>query len=373
MKVAMDAMESDLKNKLPPGARVAVAFSGGVDSAAAALLLKKAGAEVTAVFMKNWEDDDTEAGCHDKADLLAAAAAADRLGVELQVANFAADYKKEVFAPFLRALQNGLTPNPDVLCNSAVKFESFRRHALALGAQKIATGHYARVRQSGEEWQLLKGEDSAKDQSYFLHQLSAEQLSAAVFPLGGLYKTQTRAIAAAAGLPNAARKDSVGICFIGERRFESFIKNYLPENPGDMLTAEGKIVGRHRGLAFHTVGQRRGLRIGGGNGAWYVAEKRPVDNALVVVPEGHPLLYSRTAKIARPTWIAGRPPPTRWVYAARLRHRQPPASCALAEADDNGAEIVFAEPQRAAAPGQYAVLYDGNVCLGGGEIVSTER
>ncbi len=351
--------------------RIAVGFSGGVDSAVAAHLLQECGADVVAVFMKNWEDDDTDAGCHDKADLLAAAAAADCLQIELEVVNFADDYKKQVFTPFLQSLQNGKTPNPDVLCNSAIKFDSFRHHAKSLGASLIATGHYARTRKNGDGWQLLKGEDSAKDQSYFLHQLSAAQLSAAVFPLGDFYKTDVRAVAAKIGLPNATRKDSTGICFIGERRFAEFLQNYLPKTPGEMKTPEGQIVGQHDGLAFYTIGQRQGLGVGGAGAPWFVVRKSASDNTLIVAQGDHPLLYSRTVHIENPIWNA-RPPTTNWVYSARLRHRHSPASCILSAADEQKATIVFAEPQRAAVAGQYAVVYDGNVCLGGGEIAAVE-
>lgn len=352
------------------GKTIAVALSGGVDSAMAAQLLKQQGAQVVAVFMKNWEDDDSQAGCHDKADLLAAAAAAEVLGVELEVANFAAEYKARVFAPFLQSLRAGLTPNPDVLCNSEIKFAAFARYAQALGAIQIATGHYVRTRRLNGRWELLKGEDSAKDQSYFLHRLSAGQLSQAVFPLGSWHKAEVRAAARAAGLGNWARKDSTGICFIGERRFAEFLRPYLSPPAGDMQTPEGKTVGRHQGLAFYTVGQRQGLQIGGAGAPWFVAGKRRHDNVLVVVQGAeHPLLYSQKVRIKNPHWIAAAPPPVNWVYAARLRHRHSPANCTLLWADESSAEIVFAEPQRAAAPGQYAVIYDGNVCLGGGEIV----
>ena len=354
----------------PSGASVAVALSGGVDSALAAYLLQRAGAKVSAVFMKNWEDDDDDSGCGDKDDLFAAAAAADALGVELHIYNFAAEYKARVFAPFLRALQDGLTPNPDIHCNSEIKFGAFRRRAKEEGARFVATGHYARAQKSDGEWRLLKGEDSAKDQSYFLHRLSQEQLADALFPLGAKHKSDVRAEARAAGLGNWSRRESMGICFIGARRFDSFLQNYLPQTPGDIHTAEGKVVGRHRGLAFYTIGQRRGLNIGGAGAAWFVAGKRRRDNALVVAQGArHPLLYSSRVRIKNAHWLAGRPPPINRVYESRLRHRHSPASCVMSRADETGGEIVFAEPQRAAAPGQFAVVYDGNICLGGGEIV----
>ena len=327
---------------------------------------------MSAVFMKNWEDDDTAAACHDKDDLMSAAAAAEALGLDLHVANFAAEYKERVFAPFLRALRAGRTPNPDVLCNSEIKFGAFRRYAKEAGAQFAATGHYARIEKTGGAPRLLKGEDSAKDQSYFLHRLSAAQLSDVIFPLGGWHKADVRAAARAAGLGNWSRKDSAGICFIGARRFAAFLQNYIPPEPGGILTPEGARVGGHCGLPFYTIGQRRGLKIGGGGGPWFVAGKRRRGNILLVARGGHPLLYSVRVKIKDARWISGAPPRANWVFSARLRHRQPPASCTLTRADEETAEIIFAEPQWAAAPGQYAVIYDGNVCLGGGEIAGEE-
>ena len=358
--------------QFPPGAKIAVALSGGVDSAAAAHLLKEAGADIFAVFMKNWEDDDTAAACHDKDDLVSAAAAAEVLGAELHVANFAAEYKARVFSPFLRDLRAGLTPNPDVLCNSEIKFEAFRRCAKEMGAQFAATGHYARIEETGGAARLLKGEDSAKDQSYFLHRLSAAQLADFIFPLGGMHKADVRAAARAAGLGNWARKESMGICFIGARHFGDFLQNYIPPAAGEMQTPEGAKIGEHCGLAYYTIGQRRGLKIGGGGAPWFVVGKRRRENILLVAQGEHPLLYSSRVKIKDAHWIAGAPPRANWVFSARLRHRQSPASCTLIHAGEKTAEIAFAAPQRAAAPGQYAVIYDGNVCLGGGVIVGEE-
>ena len=356
------------------GKTIAVAFSGGVDSTVAAYLLQQQGAHVVAIFMKNWHDDDTAAGCHDKEDLLSAAAAADILNIELQVANFAAEYKSRVFAPFLRDLQAGLTPNPDVLCNSEIKFDAFRRHAKTIGANGMATGHYARCQTLHGAPQLLKGEDSAKDQSYFLHQLSATQLADAIFPLGTWHKADVRAAAQRAGLHNWARKDSTGICFVGKRRFADFLQNYLSPTPGAIQTPEGKIIGEHQGLPFYTIGQRRQLNIGGGGTTWFVCGKNRRDNILVVADGAtHPRLYSPRVQIKNTRWIAAQPPPLNWVYAARLRHQHSPASCTLVRADHTHAEIVFAEPQWAVTPGQFAVIYDGNVCLGGGEILPADE
>ena len=354
------------------GQTVVVGLSGGVDSAVAALLLKRAGARVLAVFMKNWDDNDAAAGCHDKDDLIAAAAAADNLGVDFETVNFVDDYRRDVFEPFLRDLRRGLTPNPDVLCNSEIKFSAFVAHARARGATAVATGHYAQTDCLHGEWRLRKGEDEKKDQSYFLHRLNARQLSQAMFPLGAMHKAEVRAVARTAGLGNWARRDSTGICFIGKRRFADFISPYLPQQCGDIINAaNGGVVGRHDGMAFYTIGQRQGLKLSGG--PWYVAAKDAATNTLhVVTATDHPLLWRRRLMIENTRWIAAAPPPPQRVYEARLRHGQRPASCVLAEVSKNEAVIVFAEPQWAPAPGQYAVLYNGNVCLGGGVIRQAE-
>ena len=360
--------ENEIKVK---GRRVTVALSGGVDSAVAALQLVQAGARVRAVFMQNWRDGDDTAACHDKDDLIAAAAAAEALGLPFEVADFADAYRERVFAPFLEELRRGRTPNPDVLCNSEIKFAAFCDYAAAAGADAVATGHYARSAQpaDAEGWNLYKAEDSAKDQTYFLHRLHRRQLAFALFPLGGRHKAQVRAAARRAGLGNWQRKDSTGICFIGERKFDDFIANYLPPAPGEMRDENDRLLGEHRGLQFYTIGQRRGLGIGGGGAPWFVAAKEPQRNILRVVQgEGHPLLFTRRVQVENAHWIAGAPPPPRWVYAARLRHRQTPASCTLSAVSADAATIEFAEPQRASAPGQYAVIYDGDLCLGGGVI-----
>ncbi|MCH9757874.1 MAG: tRNA 2-thiouridine(34) synthase MnmA [Proteobacteria bacterium] len=353
----------NLKNK-----QIVVGLSGGVDSAVAALLLQEAGAQVQAVFMKNWVDDDSEAGCHDKQDLIAAAAVAEALQLPFEVVNFAEHYRQQVFLPFLQELRDGRTPNPDVLCNSYIKFQAFHDYAKQQGAAAMASGHYARNGLNAEGWCLYKAEDSVKDQTYFLHRLNAEQLAYSIFPLGALYKTKVREKARAAGLFNWQRKDSTGICFIGERDFDSFIVRYLPETPGEMQDENGQVVGTHRGLQFYTIGQRRGLNLGGG-APWFVASKNAPQNILQVVQgEHHSLLYRREVKITETHWIHGTPPPANLVYTARLRHRQQPATCTLTAIDATGATILFAEEQRAAAAGQYAVIYDGNLCLGGGVI-----
>ncbi|MCZ2292531.1 MAG: tRNA 2-thiouridine(34) synthase MnmA [Burkholderiales bacterium] len=357
--------------------RVVVGLSGGVDSAVAAYLLKQQGHEVVGIFMKNWEDDDDSEYCASNVDFVDAAAVADVLGIELEHVNFAAEYKDRVFAEFLREYQAGRTPNPDVLCNAEIKFKAFLDHALRLGAEKIATGHYARVRERGEgaerRCELLTGLDPAKDQSYFLHRLTQAQLARTLFPLGELKKTEVRRLATEIGLPNAARKDSTGICFIGERPFREFLQRYLKQEPGPMLDEDGREVGRHIGLSFYTLGQRQGLGIGGvksGGGEhapWYVARKEPEHNVLRVVQgHDHPWLLSRELQADDCSWIAGTPPQQARL-AARTRYRQASAPCRY-EATECGFRLHFDTPQWAVTPGQSAVLYDGECCLGGGVI-----
>ena len=353
--------------------KVIVGMSGGVDSSVAALLLKRAGHEVVGLFMKNWEDDDDDEYCSTRQDLVDVAAVADLLGIELDVVNFAAAYRERVFAEFLREYAAGRTPNPDVLCNAEIKFKAFLDHALALGASRIATGHYAGVRARDGRFELLKGADPAKDQSYFLHRLTQAQLARVAFPLERLRKTEVRRIAHEAGLPVAEKKDSTGICFIGERPFRAFLNRYLPHRRGPMKTPAGRVVGEHVGLAFHTIGQRSGLGIGGtkgGDGApWYVAGKDLAANALIVVQgHDHPLLSRRALVAADLAWVAGAPPPTGATYGGKIRYRQADAACRIAAQDAERCEIEFEEPQWAVAPGQSVVLYSGEVCLGGGVI-----
>jgi tRNA-specific 2-thiouridylase len=352
--------------------RVIVGLSGGVDSSVAALLLKRAGHEVVGVFMKNWEDDDTDEHCTSREDLVDAAAVADVLGIELEAVNFAEDYRQRVFATFLAEYRAGRTPNPDVLCNSEIKFRAFLDHALALGADRIATGHYARVRRAGERVELLKGADASKDQSYFLHRLTQAQLAPALFPVGELPKTRVREIAREANLPTHAKRDSTGICFIGERPFREFLARYLPRTPGPIVTPEGREVGSHMGLAYYTLGQRQGLGVGGARGAkeapWFVAAKDPARNALVVV-QGHddPRLYAARVDAIEPHWIAGEPPVLPARLAAKTRYRMADAACVVA-AHRDGLRATFDAPQFAPTPGQYLVLYDGDTCLGGAVI-----
>jgi tRNA-specific 2-thiouridylase len=318
--------------------RVIVGMSGGVDSSVAALLLKQQGHEVSGLFMKNWEDDDTAEYCAAREDLVEAVAVA------------------------------GRTPNPDVLCNAEIKFKAFLDHALGLGADLIATGHYAQVREIDGLFQLLKAEDGTKDQSYFLYRLNQAQLARTLFPLGRLYKRDVREIARREGLPNHDKKDSTGICFIGERPFREFLNRYLPDNPGEIRTPEGKLLGRHHGLMFYTIGQRQGLGIGGSREGvgepWYVASKDMRRNRLVAVQgHDHPALLADRLTASNLNWISGATPHTNWVYTAKTRYRQKDTPCTL----------VAAGAERCVTPGQSVVVYESHVCLGGGIIESSER
>ena len=358
--------------------RVIVGMSGGVDSSVAALLLKRQGYEVSGLFMKNWEDDDTAEYCSSRQDLVDAVAVAERIGIEIDVVNFSAAYKEKVFGDFLREYQAGRTPNPDVLCNAEIKFKAFLEHALALGADCIATGHYAQLREVDGQHQLLKAEDGTKDQSYFLYRLNQAQLARTLFPLGQLYKREVRDIARREGLANHDKKDSTGICFIGERPFREFLNRYLPSNPGAICTPDGKTLGRHHGLMFYTLGQRQGLGVGGsrdGDGdPWYVAAKDMQRNRLIVV-QGHDhsaLLADRLTALDL-NWISGAAPHCNWVYTAKTRYRQKDAPCTLASASSGRCVIDFAELQWAVTPGQSVVVYESRVCLGGGIIESGER
>jgi tRNA-specific 2-thiouridylase len=344
-------------------------MSGGVDSAVAALLAKRAGHEVVGIFMKNWGDDDTDEYCSTREDLVDAAAVADTIGIELEAVNFSAEYKERVFAEFLREYAAGRTPNPDVLCNAEIKFRAFLDHAMRLGADKIATGHYARIGSSERGFSLLRGKDHSKDQTYFLHRLSQEQLSRVMFPVGELKKTEVRRIAREAGLAVHAKKDSTGICFIGERPFREFLNRYLPRVPGPIKTPEGKTVGEHIGLAFYTIGQRKGIGIGGAGEAWYVAAKDMKTNTLVVVQgHDHPLLMKKALAAADTAWVSGRAPEAPSTHTAKTRYRQADAQCTLSKVLDSEIRVDFPSPQWAVTPGQSVVLYDGEICLGGGVI-----
>ena len=356
--------------------RVVIGMSGGVDSSVSAWLLKQQGYEVVGLFMKNWEDDDDSEYCSTRQDWIDVVSVADLIGVDVEAVNFASEYKDRVFADFLREYSAGRTPNPDVLCNAEIKFKAFLDHAVAMGAEQIATGHYARVQQAGDgRFELLKACDASKDQSYFLHRLNQYQLSRTLFPLGEIPKTRVREIAAQIGLPNAAKKDSTGICFIGERPFREFLNRYLPTRPGPMKTADGKVVGEHIGLAFYTLGQRKGIGLGGsrdGSGdAWYVARKDMAENTLYVVQgHDHPWLLSDTVHAADLSWVAGEAPAEGRRVGAKTRYRQADAPGVVQRAAADAFDVRFETAQWAVTPGQSLVLYDGDVCLGGGIIQS---
>jgi tRNA-uridine 2-sulfurtransferase len=371
--------------------RVVVGLSGGVDSAVSAHLLKQQGYEVIGIFMKNWEDDDRPVGsgdddsgyCSSNIDFVDAAAVADVVGIEIEHVNFAADYKDRVFAEFVREYAAGRTPNPDILCNAEIKFKSFLDHAMRLGADKIATGHYARVRHNAatDKHELLKGLDPGKDQSYFLHRLNQQQLAKTLFPVGELHKTEVRRIAEEIGLPNAKKKDSTGICFIGERPFREFLNRYIRKEPGLIKNDKGHTIGEHVGLSFYTLGQRQGLGIGGvkekgaqrGSGdhsPWFVARKDMDHNILWVVQgHEHPWLLSSALQADDVSWCAGMAPEL-GLYGSKSRYRQLDAPCQLSydDAQQSHFNLAFPQPQWAVTPGQSAVLYDGDVCLGGGVI-----
>lgn len=354
--------------------RIVVGLSGGVDSAVAALLLKRAGHEVVGLFMKNWEDDDDDAYCSTREDLVDCAAIADVIGIELEAVNFAAEYKDRVFASFLAEYRAGRTPNPDVLCNAEIKFKSFLDHAMRMGASRIATGHYAGVRKGAlGTYELLRAADGTKDQSYFLHRLNQDQLSRALFPLSNMKKSAVREMAKDAGIPVHAKKDSTGICFIGERPFREFLNRYLPTTPGVMRTPEGTVLGEHVGLSFYTLGQRKGIGVGGVKGraeeAWYVAAKDIARNELIVVQgHDHPLLLARALRAMDLSWVSGEAPAAGTLLSAKTRYRQADAPCRVDVVSAVTLELTFDQPQWAVTPGQSAVLYQGEVCLGGGII-----
>ncbi|WP_312486827.1 tRNA 2-thiouridine(34) synthase MnmA [Massilia timonae] len=359
--------------------KVVIGMSGGVDSSVAAWMLKEQGYDVVGLFMKNWEDDDDSEYCSTRQDWIDAASVADVVGVDIEAVNFASEYKDRVFAEFLREYQAGRTPNPDVLCNAEIKFKAFLDHAMKLGADLIATGHYARVRQNtgSGKFELLKAFDATKDQSYFLHRLNQAQLSKSLFPLGEIPKTEVRKIAEKLKLPNAAKKDSTGICFIGERPFRDFLNRYLSYKPGPIRLDDGTKVGEHVGLSFYTLGQRKGIGIGGlksrknADGTsepWFVARKDIEANTLYIVQgHDHPWLLSNRLEAGQASWIAGAAPDPREL-SAKTRYRQADVACRVLAEGDSRFVLDFSDPQWAVTPGQSAVLYDGDVCLGGGII-----
>jgi len=360
--------------------KVVIGMSGGVDSSVAAWLLKEQGYEVVGLFMRNWEDDDDDGFCSARQDWLDAVTVADVIGIDIEAVNFATEYKERVFAEFLREYEAGRTPNPDVLCNAEIKFKAFLDHAVSLGAEQIATGHYARVRENNGRFELMKAKDAGKDQSYFLHRLNQKQLSKTLFPLGKTHKNQVRQIAEKLGLHNARKKDSTGICFIGERPFRAFLNRYLSYGHGPIKTPDGDVIGEHVGLSFYTIGQRKGIGIGGlkaykkANGAsdaWYVAKKDMVENTLYVVQgHSHPWLLSSELHAGQSSWIA-EAPPEEGEMSVKTRYRQNDVPCYFSLSGQTQFSAGFQQPQWAITPGQSAVFYQGDVCLGGGIIESS--
>ncbi len=356
---------------------IIVGMSGGVDSSVAALLLKEQGHFVEGVFMKNWEEDDTDTYCPASAEMADAQAICDKLQIELHRVNFAAEYWERVFTDFLAEYKAGRTPNPDILCNKEIKFKAFLHYAKQRGADYIATGHYARCQQAQNQFQLLKGLDPAKDQSYFLYTLTQAQLSQSLFPVGELKKQAVRDIANKAGFINHAKKDSTGICFIGERKFKTFLNEYLPAQPGAIETDAGMVIGQHDGLMFYTVGQRQGLKIGGlkntSESPWYVVGKNLERNVLIVAQgQNNPLLYAQSLLATDVHWIDGIPKNLPFTAAAKTRYRQADQACMITPIDEKQYKIDFIEPQRAITPGQSVVFYQGEQCLGGGIIVAAQ-
>lgn len=348
--------------------KVIVGLSGGVDSSVAAYLLKQQGHDVSGIFMQNWQDDDNDEYCSIKADSLDAMAVADIIGIDIEIINFAKEYKDRVFKYFLDEYQSGRTPNPDILCNSEIKFKAFLDHAINLGADFIATGHYVNKTNVVNSEILCKALDNNKDQSYFLYRLNQHQISHSLFPLGNITKPEVRQIANQINLPNAQKKDSTGICFIGERPFRQFLSKYIPNKPGKMVTPDGKIMGEHLGLMYYTIGQRKGLGIGGLGEPWFVASKNLPTNELIVVQgHNHPLLLNKILianQLSFGTGVAPKP----GKYTAKTRYRMESAECELVQINDEEIKIIFETNQWAITPGQSLVIYDKELCLGGGII-----
>lgn len=368
---------SSINRPEPASTRVIVGMSGGVDSSVSALLLLQQGYQVEGLFMKNWEEDDNTEYCTAKEDYADAQAVCDKLGIKLHAANFAAEYWDHVFEHFLAEYKAGRTPNPDILCNREIKFKAFLDYARLLGADYIATGHYVRRGQdTNGQALLLRGLDNNKDQSYFLHAVGHREIGLTFFPVGELEKPEVRRLAEAHDLVTARKKDSTGICFIGERRFSDFLKRYLPAQPGDMVTDKNELIGQHAGLMYYTLGQRQGLGIGGVKGypeaPWFVAGKDLENNRLIVVQgEDHPLLFTDGLICAAPDWVANQPPASQFSCTAKVRYRQSDQQCEVEVLDDGRCRVVFAEPQRAVTPGQSVVFYQDEICLGGGVIEET--
>jgi tRNA-specific 2-thiouridylase len=369
---------NDTKQSSPPPQSskpyVIVGISGGVDSSVAALLLLEQGYHVEGLFMKNWEEDDTEEYCSAAVDLADAQAVCDKLGIKLHTANFSAEYWDRVFEYFLAEYKAGRTPNPDIMCNKEIKFKAFLDYALDMGADYIATGHYARVddTKSGEI-QMLRGIDNNKDQTYFLYTLGQTQLSKTLFPVGEIEKSEVRDIAEKAGFVTAKKKDSTGICFIGERKFKDFLQRFLPAQPGNIITPNGEIIGEHHGLMYYTLGQRQGLGIGGlktaSEAPWFVVDKRLESNELVAAQgHNHPLLLHSKLDASQLHWVADIPPNKRFTCTAKTRYRQADQTCHVTLKENNTCDVIFEDPQRAITPGQSVVFYQGEICLGGGII-----
>ncbi|KGL43099.1 tRNA 2-thiouridine(34) synthase MnmA [Listeria newyorkensis] len=349
--------------------RVVVGMSGGVDSSVTAYLLKEQGYDVIGIFMKNWDDTDEFGMCTATEDYEDVIRVANQIGIPYYAVNFEKEYWDKVFTYFLDEYKLGRTPNPDVMCNKEIKFKAFLEHAESLGADFVATGHYARVETLDNEVKMLRGVDRNKDQTYFLNQLSQTQISKVMFPLGGMEKPEVRRIAEEAGLATAGKKDSTGICFIGERNFKQFLSEYLPAQPGDMKTLDGKVMGKHDGLMYHTIGQRHGLGIGGDGDPWFVVGKDLANNVLFV-EQGfhHDSLYSDSLVATDMSFVSDRPVEAVFHCTAKFRYRQEDVGVTVHLLDGNKANVVFDEPARAVTPGQALVLYDGDVCLGGGTI-----
>lgn len=353
--------------------RVVVGMSGGVDSSVAAYLLNEHGYEVQCIFMKNWEDEDDEFYCSSEEDYNDAVQVCDLLNLPLHSVNFSKEYRENVFKYFLAEYKSGRTPNPDVLCNKEIKFKFFLEYALNLGAVAIATGHYARIRESFDGYQLFKGIDKNKDQSYFLYLLGYKELAKTLFPIGEMTKPEVRELAKKMNLPNSGKKDSTGVCFIGERDFKAFLQQYLHNQPGDIVTTDRKIVGQHDGLMYYTFGQRKGIGVGGGYGTteepWYVV-KKDLDNNRLVIGQGHdhPGLYSKKITAGQLHWITSAPRKIPFECASKIRYRQKDQNCTIAAIKNGIANIIFTENQFAPTPGQSIVFYDREQCLGGGII-----
>ena len=355
--------------------KIIVGMSGGVDSSVAAYRLLQQGFRVEGLFMKNWEEDDTEEYCSASVDLADAEQVCERLGIPLHTVNFSAEYWDNVFEHFLNEYRSGRTPNPDIMCNREIKFKAFLDHAQTLGASRIATGHYVRVARNDGGFDLLRGLDRNKDQSYFLYALNQHQIGHALFPVGELEKSEVRTIAKTQGFAVHAKKDSTGICFIGERKFRDFLQRFIPAQPGSIVDLDGNLLGEHAGLMYYTIGQRQGLGIGGteqGNEApWYVIEKNLDQNQLIVAQGvDHPRLFQRSCRIADLHWIGEDPGPAPFDCSAKIRYRQQDSQCRIVERENNSAVVQFEKAQRAVTPGQSLVFYAGERCLGGGTIES---